>query len=117
MKQQKMQEKKKAAEQKKRTQAARGMASKVVSSGLETKRLLEKQMQDPDLWMLPTVIVKRAEKALKDLSDNIETTQQKFEDDAPARYPEEFVSQWPTTLASFKGTVVLFDGLLKAVRK
>ena len=93
------------------------MASKVVSSGLEIKGLLQKQMQDPDLWMLPTVIVKRAEKALKDHSNNIETAQQKFQDDAPAPYPEEFVSQWPTTLASFKGTVVLVDGVLKAVRK
>ena len=74
-------------------------------------------MLDPDLWMLPSGIVKRAEKALKDLSDNIETAQHKCQDDAPERYPEEFVSQWPTTLASFKGIVVLVAGLLKTVRK
>ena len=93
------------------------MASKVVSSGLEVKGLLQKQMQDPDLWMLPAVIKKKAQEALKDLSEEIDTAQQKFQDGAPAPYREEFVSQWPTTLASFKATVVLADGLLKAVRK
>ena len=90
---QRMKEKKEAAEQKKKTQAARLMASKVVSSGLEVKGLLQKQMQDPDLWMLPSVIKKKAEKALKDLCAHIETAQHRFQDDAPAPYPEEFVSQ------------------------
>ena len=42
--------------------------------------------------MLPIVIKKKAEKALKDLCAHIETAQHKFQDDAPALDPEEFVS-------------------------
>ena len=70
-----------------------------------------KKMRETDM------IKKKAEKALKDLCAHIETAQHKFQDDVPAPYPEEFVPQWPTTLASFKATGVLADGLLKAVRK
>ena len=89
---QKLQEKK----QRKKIQAARGVASKVVASGMEVKSQLQRQMQDPDLWMLPNVIKKKAEKALKDLQANLEAAENKCQDDDPAPYPEHFVSEWPT---------------------
>ena len=44
MKLQNVKEIKEAAEQKKKTQSARGVASKIVSSGREVKGLLQKQM-------------------------------------------------------------------------